>query len=138
MTTRPADPSPAPRDDAPAVVWVIVDRESRTLSEVHTVRSDAAGRCLPHRDEHVVAYQRVPDAATLDARLAAVDLFARAVMLLRTLVSPTTSVREAVQAGNDAEALTAELADSGALDQFTALASDLRAARDAAGRDAHG
>jgi hypothetical protein len=109
MTTRPADPSPAPRDDAPAVVWLRGDEDRcPELVEPGELDPIATGVRVP--------YHRVPDAATLDA--------------LERLAGQ-------LQPGGGV-VFSATPEDVGAHGVLTRLLTDLRAARDAAGRNANG
>jgi hypothetical protein len=138
---EPANVPPVPRaGDAPAVVWVCCDKYGTPCAVLANATIAAnwvqsppwpLGNFPPYRAE---TYTRVPDAATLDARIAAVE---DAIMELRVAAGSLKAASDNSTSGtshlmlrqsSDKRRQSAKVLD--------ALLTGLRAARDAAGRDA--
>jgi hypothetical protein len=128
---EPANVPPVPRaGDAPAVVCVLVDAMGCPTS----VYSDLTAHGDQYAFHTAHLYARVPDAATLDARIAAVE---DAIMELRVAAGSLKAASDNSTSGtshlmlrqsSDKRRQSAKVLD--------ALLTDLRAARDAGGRDA--
>jgi hypothetical protein len=112
--------------DAPAVVWVIYGDGSIWGAYDERVRAESSFRSPLHEPHTLALYARVPDAATLDARIATFERF------LRHMAHADGAAGQ-----EEREAWSASAAEA-IRETVAALASDLRAARDASGRDAHG
>jgi hypothetical protein len=129
---EPANVPPVPRaGDAPAVVWVIYGDGSIWGAYDERVRAESSFRSPLHEPHTLALYARVPDAATLDARIAAVERMDEAVRLLAQVLDGTPFGASAAQA------LIGEIEGTigGHDETVRELLTDLRAARDASGRD---
>jgi hypothetical protein len=138
MTTPNVPPVPR-AGDAPAVplphVWVNTDDDGHVYG-ASPDRNEAFVR-YQMADSHLYLYLRVPDAATLDARIAALERMRRAVELLAWFTDPHD--RAPLHVIHEAENLIGEIEGTigGHEEVYAALLTDLRAARDAGGRDAN-
>jgi vacuolar-type H+-ATPase subunit F/Vma7 len=125
--------------DAPAIVFAVWTERDEDYGFVWVDRDDAERNAQAFRDDgepaSVHTLTRVPSPATLDARIAALERMRRAVELLAWFTDPHD--RAPLHVIHEAENIIGEIEGTigGHDETVTALLTDLRAARDAAGRD---
>jgi ribosomal 50S subunit-associated protein YjgA (DUF615 family) len=128
--------------DAPAIVFAVWTERDEDYGFVWVDRDDAERNAQAFRDDgepaSVHTLTRIPSPATLDARIAAVERMDEAVRLLAQMTDMhELPSNETIQAAAD---LIGEIEGTigGHEEVYAALLTDLRAARDAAGRNANG